>query len=183
VGAADSGVGRGEPARAAKGRHYRRPLAMASGVSRAPCRRSKCAPQPTLSILWKVAVGLGIPFQALLAPAMPGKAGSFDRETWCRRTSDGRVESRLFDAVRHHRAARDLRASFQAKGVLRSEPTVQRPTKTVILLTGALRVRRGRRDARPRPGDTLFFAPTSPFVRTPRNARKPMLDVIGYGRS
>src|SRR5689334_18115247 len=72
-------------------------LAMASGVSRAALSQIESArTNPTLSILWKVAVGLGIPFQSLLGPAEAGQSRLLrSGDIVPLRTADGRVESRL----------------------------------------------------------------------------------------
>jgi transcriptional regulator with XRE-family HTH domain len=64
------------------------PAICASGASRAGCRSTSCRPaagvsraalsqietlksNPSLSVLWKIAVGLGIPFSELLGDAGP----------------------------------------------------------------------------------------------------------------
>src|SRR4051812_3239589 len=49
-------------------------LAATSGVSRAALSQIEGArTNPTLSVLWKIAVGLGVPFQSLLGPGDEAK--------------------------------------------------------------------------------------------------------------
>src|SRR5882724_9421282 len=49
-------------------------LAAASGVSRAALSQIEGSrTNPTLSLLWKIAIGLGVPFQALLGGEQTGK--------------------------------------------------------------------------------------------------------------
>lgn len=85
-------------------RHHRRTqqlslddLAQRSGVSRAALSQIEGArTNPTLSVLWKIAVGLGMPFQELLGTQAGGgprllRAG----DTPALRTASGQMESRL----------------------------------------------------------------------------------------
>src|SRR5580658_9384650 len=112
-------------------------LAAQSGVSRASLSQIESArTNPTLGVIWKVAVGLGVPFQSLVGQAETSaskllRAG----DAIPLRSTDGRMESRLLSA--HGPADRievyELR--FQTKGLHLSEPHGAGTYETVILLT------------------------------------------------
>jgi transcriptional regulator with XRE-family HTH domain len=161
-------------------------LAMSSGVSRAALSQIESArTNPTLSILWKVAVGLGIPFQSLLGPAEAGQSRLLRAgDIVPLRTADGRVESRLLSPSGASERLEIYELRFQAKGILRSESHGAGATETVILLTGALRVTVGEETHDLGPGDTLFFRADTQHSYENRASRESRcLDVIGYGRS
>jgi transcriptional regulator with XRE-family HTH domain len=160
-------------------------LALASGVSRAALSQIESArTNPTLSILWKVAVGLGIPFQALLGTTEGGQSRllrSGDHVPL--RTADGRVESRLLSPSGGAERLEVYELRFQAKGILRSESHGAAATETVVLLTGALRVTVGDETHDLAPGDTLFFKANVQHAYENRASRESRcIDVIGYGR-
>jgi XRE family transcriptional regulator, regulator of sulfur utilization len=160
-------------------------LALASGVSRAALSQIESArTNPTLSILWKVAVGLGIPFQSLLGTTEGGQSRMLrSSDIVPLRTADGRVESRLLSPSGATERLEIYELRFQAKGVLRSEPHGAGASETVILLTGALRVSAGDETHDLGPGDTLFFRANVPHSYENRASRESRcLDVIGYGR-
>src|SRR5689334_3432319 len=160
VGAAELGRRVAESLRAL--RHDRRlsldQLAEASGVSRAALSQIESArTNPTLTILWKVAVGLGVPFQALLATNEGGRSRLLRAsDVVPMRSADGRMESRLVSPAGSDRLEiYELR--FQPKGSLRSEPHAAQSTEIVIVLTGVLRITVGDESHELRAGDSLWF--------------------------
>src|SRR6266550_6247701 len=72
-------------------------LAAASGVSRAALSQIEGSrTNPTLSLLWKIAVGLGVPFQSLLGGDAAGRTQVLRvGDAPPLRSTDGRMESRL----------------------------------------------------------------------------------------
>ena len=72
-------------------------LAASSGVSRAALSQIEGSrTNPTLSLLWKVATGLGVPFQVLLGGDQTGKSQVLRAgDSPPLRSADGRMESRL----------------------------------------------------------------------------------------
>jgi transcriptional regulator with XRE-family HTH domain len=160
-------------------------LALASGVSRAALSQIESArTNPTLSILWKVAVGLGIPFQALLGTNEAGQTRLLrSGDIVPLRTADGRVESRLLSPSGGADRLEVYELRFQAKGILRSESHGEAASETVVLLTGALRITVGDETHDLGPGDTLFFKANVPHTYENRASRESRcIDVIGYGR-
>ena len=161
-------------------------LALASGVSRAALSQIESArTNPTLSILWKVAVGLGTPFHSLLGATEAGQSRLLrGGDVVPLRTADGRVESRLISPSGSTDRLEIYELRFQAKGLLRSEPHGEGATETVILLTGALRVRVGDETHDLGPGDSLFFHANTQHSYENRATRESRcIDVIGYGRT
>lgn len=160
-------------------------LAAQSGVSRASLSQIESArTNPTLGVIWKVAVGLGVPFQALVGQPEGGSSKLLRAgDAIPLRSTDGRMESRLLSA--HGPADRievyELR--FQVKGLHRSESHGPGTTETVILLTGALRVAIGGDEFDLGPGDTLSFPASVAHSYENRSSRESRcLDIIAYGR-
>jgi transcriptional regulator with XRE-family HTH domain len=160
-------------------------LAVSSGVSRAALSQIESArTNPTLSILWKVAVGLKVPFQSLLG------ASDADQSRLLRagdatvlRTADGRTESRLLAPSGPAGRIEIYELRFQAKGILRSDPHGAGAFETLILLTGSLRIMFGEEVHDMSPGDTLFFQANIAHSYENRSSHESRcIDVIGYGR-
>lgn len=160
-------------------------LALSSGVSRAALSQIEGArTNPTLGLMWKVAVGLGIPFQALLG----GSDGSHSRvlragDAIPLRSTDGRMESRLLSPAGSADRMEIYELRFQAKGFHRSEPHGAGATETVFVLTGALRVVAGNETHDLGAGDTLYFQANVPHSYENRSTRESRcVDIIAYGR-
>src|ERR1700677_615962 len=69
--------------------------ARSSGVSRASLSQIEtCKSNPTVGVLWKIAVGLGIPFAELIGAPRSGAAVLRREDSQVLRSSDGRFESR-----------------------------------------------------------------------------------------
>jgi transcriptional regulator with XRE-family HTH domain len=161
-------------------------LALSSGVSRAALSQIEGArTNPTLGLMWKVAVGLGIPFQALLGTG----DGSQSRvlragDAIPLRSTDGRMESRLLSPSGSGDRIEVYELRFQAKGFHRSEPHAPGSAETVIVLTGALRVVVGDESHELAAGDTLYFVANHPHSYENRSSREARcIDIIAYGRS
>src|SRR5271157_630816 len=70
-------------------------LARSSGVSRAALSQIEtCKSNPTVGVLWKIAVGLGIPFAELIGAPRSGAAVLRREDSQLLKSSDGRFESR-----------------------------------------------------------------------------------------
>ena len=161
-------------------------LAQASGVSRAALSQIEGArTNPTLGVLWQVAVGLGVPFQALLggSDAPQGRllrAG----DAIVLRSTDGRMESRLLSAFSAADRVEVYELRFEPKGTHRSEPHGAGTTEAVLLLTGALRVTAGEERHELGAGDTLLFPANIEHSYENRSSRESRcIDIIAYGRT
>ena len=160
-------------------------LAAASGVSRAALSQIEGSrTNPTLAVLWKIAVGLQVPFHALLGGEDVGKARLLRAsDAVPLRSADGRMESRLLSPAGATPGLEVYELRFLPRGLLRSEPHGPGTCETVVVLTGTLRIFVADEVHDLAPGDTVFFRADVPHGyenRSTRDAR--CLDVIAYGR-
>jgi transcriptional regulator with XRE-family HTH domain len=158
-------------------------LAVASGVSRAALSQIEmCRSNPSLAALWKIAVGLKVPFQALIGSTEPSARLLRAGDATALRTADGRIESRLLSPAGTTTGLEIYELRFQVKGILRSESHGNGATETVILLTGALRVSVASERFDMAPGDTLFFEANVDHTYENVSTRESRcIDIIGYG--
>ncbi len=159
-------------------------LAQASGVSRAALSQIEGAKtNPTLAVLWKIAVGLGVPFQALLGVEDVGKAHVLRAgDAQALRSADGRMESRLLSPAGATPGVEVYELRFAPRGAVRAEAHGAGTSETVVLLTGALRVTVADETHDLLPGDTIFFRADLPHGYENKSAREARcLDIISYG--
>jgi transcriptional regulator with XRE-family HTH domain len=160
-------------------------LATASGVSRAALSQIEgCRTNPTLTLLWKVAVGLGAPFQALLGGEASGRALVLRAgDAPPLRSSDGRMESRLVSPAGANQGLDVYELRFLPKAHHKSEPHGQGTTETVIVLTGALRIAVAEESHDLAPGDSMFFRADVPHSYESRSSHDTRcIDIIWYGK-
>jgi transcriptional regulator with XRE-family HTH domain len=160
-------------------------LAAASGVSRAALSQVEGSrTNPTLSLLWKVAVGLGVPFQSLLGGDRVGTTQVLRvGDAPALRSTDGRMESRLLSPAGASQGLDVYELRFMPKAVHRSEPHGQGTTETLIVLTGAIRVSVGDEAHDLAPGDSMFFRADAPHSYESRSSHETRcIDIISYGR-
>ncbi|MDB4988174.1 MAG: Transcriptional regulator, partial [Myxococcaceae bacterium] len=160
-------------------------LATRSGVSRAALSQIEGArTNPTLSVLWKIAVGLEIPFQELLelpddSNAKVLRAG----DAVVLRSADGRVESRLISPGGSAPGIEMYELKLAPKGLLRSEPHGKGTTETVYLLKGALRINVAGTEYDLMAGDSIFFKADCPHEYENRGSHEArVLDLIFYDK-
>jgi quercetin dioxygenase-like cupin family protein len=135
-------------------------------------------------MLWKVAVGLGVPFQRLLVDERAGNVQILRHgDAPPLRSADGRMESRLLSppGVGRHHDIYQLR--FLPKGVHRSEPHGQGTTEALYVISGALRVSVGAEVVELGRGDSIFFqADVTHSYENPSSREARCIDFISYGR-
>lgn len=161
-------------------------LSARSGVSRAALSQIEGArTNPTLAVLWKIAVGLEIPFHDLLG-SNPDTSVLLLRagDALPLRSSDGRTESRLLSPGGSSTTTEVYELRLLPKALHESDPHARGTTETLIVLTGAIRL--GVEDAvyELSAGDSVFFrADVRHFYenRSTREAR--VMDVIHYTRA
>ena len=160
-------------------------LAEASGVSRAALSQIEGSrTNPTVSLLWKVAAGLGVPFQALLGGDAAGRTQVLRAgDAPALRSTDGRMESRLLSPAGASQGLDVYELRFLPRALHRSEPHAKGTTETVIVLTGALRVAVGDESHDLAPGDSMFFRADAPHSYESRSSHDSRcIDIILYGR-
>jgi len=161
-------------------------LAAASGVSRAALSQIEGSrTNPTLSLLWKVAVGLGVPFHTLLGGNESGRTQVLrSGDAPPLRSTDGRMESRLLSPAGATQGLDVYELKFLPKAVHQSEPHGQGTTEILLVLTGALRVIVGDETHELAPGDSMFFRADAPHSYESRSSHETRcIDIISYGRS
>ncbi|HEX2871835.1 MAG TPA: XRE family transcriptional regulator [Polyangiaceae bacterium] len=160
-------------------------LASRSGVSRAALSQIEGArTNPTLAVLWKIAVGLDVPFHDLL--------GSHDGQpvrvlrasgTAPLKSGDGRMESRLLSPGGASSDVEVYELRFLPKAVHKSDPHGKGTTETLVVLTGALRLVVDGSEYELGTGDSVFFPADVPHAYENRTAREiRCLNVIRYAR-
>jgi transcriptional regulator with XRE-family HTH domain len=160
-------------------------LAVKSGVSRAALSQIEGGrTNPTLSVLWKVAVGLGIPFPELLEmpeSSQPKVMRSGDAVAL--RSADGRMESRLLSPGGAEPAVEVYELRFAPKGVHRSEPHGKGTSETLVVLKGAMRLTVDSVEHDLMTGDSMFFQADVPHAYENRGSQEARcLNVLHYGR-
>jgi len=160
-------------------------LASKSGVSRAALSQIEgTRTNPTLSVLWKVAVGLDVPFHELLGVSDDSgvkvlRAG----DTPPLKSADGRMESRLLSPGGSSPDLEIYELRFLPKAVHRSEPHSKNTMETLVVLTGALRLQIQESEYELLPGDTVFFKADVPHVYENRATHETRcFNVIRYAR-
>jgi transcriptional regulator with XRE-family HTH domain len=174
-------------------RHHRRTqqlslddLAQRSGVSRAALSQIEGArTNPTLSVLWKIAVGLGMPFQELLGTqASSGPRVLRAGDTPALRTANGQMESRLLSPGGSSPGVEVYELRLAPRGSHPSEPHSVGTTETVIVLTGALRMIIDDQSYDLATGDSIFFNADVRHVYESRSSHATRcINVIAYTRS
>jgi transcriptional regulator with XRE-family HTH domain len=160
-------------------------LAQKSGVSRAALSQIEGArTNPTLAVLWKIAVGLGMPFQQLLGTS----AGSGPKvlragDSPPLRSANGQMESRLLSPGGAPPGLEVYELRLAPRGSYQSEPHSTGTTETLVVLTGALRMTIGDEAFELATGDSIFFNADVPHVYESRSSHPTRcLNVIGYPR-
>ncbi|MDQ2644165.1 MAG: XRE family transcriptional regulator [Myxococcota bacterium] len=160
-------------------------LSARSGVSRAALSQIEGGrTNPTLAVLWKIAVGLDVPFHDLLGTNTEEtvhvlRAG----DALPLRSADGRTESRLLSpgGVSTNTDVYELRLT--PKAVHRSDPHARGTTETLVVLTGALRLVVGSQTHELATGDSVHFRADVAHSYENRSTRETrLLDVIHYAR-
>jgi len=161
-------------------------LAQKSGVSRAALSQIEGArTNPTLAVLWKIAVGLGMPFQQLLGT----QAGSGPKilragDSPPLRSANGQMESRLLSPGGAPPGLEVYELRLSPRGAYQSEPHSKGTTETLVVLTGALRMTVGDESYELATGDTIFFNADVPHTYESRSSHPTRcLNVIGYPRN
>lgn len=174
-------------------RHHRRTqqlslddLAQRSGVSRAALSQIEGArTNPTLSVLWKIAVGLGMPFQELLGTqSSSGPRVLRAGDTPALRTANGQMESRLLSPGGSAPGVEVYELRLAPRGSHPSEPHSVGTTETVIVLTGALRMIIDDQSYDLATGDSIFFNADVRHVYESRSSHATRcINVISYTRN
>jgi transcriptional regulator with XRE-family HTH domain len=159
-------------------------LAKASGVSRAALSQVEtCKTNPTVGLLWKIAVGLGVPFQDLLGES-PRAATVLRRgEAQVLRSLDGKLESRPLAPAGASPLVELYELRLAPRATHASEPHAPGTHELLVVLSGALRLRLGDDSYELAAGDSVSFAADRPHVyENPSGSEARYHNVIVYER-
>src|SRR4051812_18159564 len=116
-------------------------LARASGVSRAALSQVEtCKTNPTVGLLWKIAVGLGVPFQDLLGQPRTGISVLRRGEAQVLRSLDGKLESRPLTPAGASSLVELYELRLSARSLHASEPHAPGTHEFIVVLSGSLRL-------------------------------------------
>lgn len=159
-------------------------LARASGVSRAALSQIEtCKTNPTVGLLWKIAVGLAVPFADLIGQRKSPTSILRRGDAQVLRSLDGKLESRPLTPAGASPLVElyELRLSARATHV--SEPHAAGTQEFLVVLSGALRLRVDDEVHELLAGDTISFKADRPHVyENPAASEARYHDVILYER-
>lgn len=160
-------------------------LAQRSGVSRAALSQIEGRrTNPTLSVLWKIAVGLEVPFHDLLgghqdAPILVLKSGDAPPM----RSADGRTESRLLSPGGSATETEVYELRLVPRAIHKSEAHSRGTTETLIVLVGNMRLTVGGAVQEIAAGDSVFFrADTEHAYENVGGREARCINIIHYAR-
>jgi transcriptional regulator with XRE-family HTH domain len=159
-------------------------LATASGVSRAALSQIETrASNPSLSVLWKIAVGLGVHFGDLLGQSASSVAILRRGEVQVLRSADGRTESRPLTPAGSCPwvEAYELRLAARANHV--SDAHAPGTREVLVVLNGQLTIRLGAEAYELAPGDSISFMADQPHrYENPSGSEARCHDIVIYVR-
>jgi len=159
-------------------------LAVASGVSRAALSQIETGKgNPSLSVLWKIAVGLQIPFSELLGESGPSVNLLRRTDSQVLRSADGRMESRPASPAGFSRFLEVYELRLAARSTHASEAHAPGTHELIIVLSGSLRMHVGNDRYELGPGDSLAFPADRPHAyENPGAGEARYHDTIVYPR-
>lgn len=159
-------------------------LAQLSGVSRAALSQIEtCKSNPTLGVLWKIAVGLGIPFAELIGAPKSGVTVLRRSDTQLLRSVDGKFESRPLSPAGGTPLAELYELRLAARSVHVSEAHAPGTRELLVVLSGALRLHVGDERFDLAAGDSVAFTADVPHsYENPGASEARYHNVIVYER-
>jgi transcriptional regulator with XRE-family HTH domain len=159
-------------------------LARSSGVSRAALSQIEtCKSNPTVGVLWKIAVGLGVPFAELIGAPRSGVIVLKRGDAQVLRSSDGKFESRPLSPVGASPLVEIYELRLAARAVHASEAHAPGTHEVLVVLTGQLRMRVAEEMHELAAGDSVAFAADRPHAyENPSSGEARYHNVIVYER-
>ena len=159
-------------------------LARASGVSRAALSQIETSKSnPTVGVLWKIAVGLGVPFAELIGAPRGGAMVLRRADSQVLRSADGRFESRPLAPAGASSVVELYELRLSARSTHSSEPHAQGTHEIVVVLSGQLRLHVDGEVSDLGAGDSIAFSADRPHAyENPAGSEARYYNVIVYGR-
>jgi transcriptional regulator with XRE-family HTH domain len=140
-------------------------LARASGVSRAALSQVETVKtNPTVGLLWKIAVGLGVPFADLIGEVKSGTSVLRRGEAQILRSLDGKLESRPLTPAGASALVEIYELRLAARSTHASEPHAAGTHEFVVVLSGSLRLHLDGEVHDLLAGDTVSFVADKPHA-------------------
>jgi transcriptional regulator with XRE-family HTH domain len=159
-------------------------LAAASGVSRAALSQIEHgATNPSLSVLWKIAVGLGVHFSELLGQNASSVAVLRRGDAQILRSADGRTESRPLMPAGACPWVEAYELRLSARATHASDAHAPGTREVLVVLNGLLTVRLGGDAYELAPGDSVSFMADQPHrYENPGGTEARCHDIVIYTR-
>jgi transcriptional regulator with XRE-family HTH domain len=160
-------------------------LSRASGVSRAALSQIETRKSsPSISVMWKIAVGLGIPFAELLGTDERHGTVLRRADSQVLRSPDGRFESRPLVPAGTTPWVELYELRLSARGVQRSEAHAPGTREIVVVLSGTMRIEVGGANFELEAGDSVAFRADQPHAYiNPGASELRAHNVIVYSRA
>jgi XRE family transcriptional regulator, regulator of sulfur utilization len=159
-------------------------LAAASGVSRAALSQIETYKSiPTLGLLWKIAVGLGVPFNELIGQSSGSVSVLRRSDMSVLRSVDGKMESRPLAPIGTTPLVELYELRLAARSQHASEAHARGTSEVVIVLTGALRLHVDGEVHELAAGDSICFPADRPHAyENPTGGEARYHNLIAYER-
>jgi transcriptional regulator with XRE-family HTH domain len=159
-------------------------LASASGVSRAALSQIETnKTNPTLGVVWKIAVGFGIPFSELLGEDRLTASVLRRADAQVLRSTDGKFESRPLTPAGASPLVEAYELRLLPRAAHASEAHAPGTREIVIVLNGSMRIRVGDEHHELGAGDSISFNADRPHAyENPGTSEARCHDLILYPR-
>jgi XRE family transcriptional regulator, regulator of sulfur utilization len=159
-------------------------LARASGVSRAALSQIEtCKSNPTVGVLWKIAVGLGVPISELIGAPRSGAVVLRRHDGQLLRSADGKFESRPLAPAGASPLVELYELRLAARATHASEPHAPGTHELLVVLSGQLRMRVHDETYDLGAGDSIAFAADRPHAyENPSGSEARYHNIIVYER-
>jgi transcriptional regulator with XRE-family HTH domain len=159
-------------------------LARASGVSRAALSQIEtCKSNPTVGVLWRIAVGLGVPFAELVGAPRSGVIVLRRSDSQVLRSSDGKFESRPLTPAGASPLVELYELRLAARATHASDAHAPGTHELLIVLSGQLKMHVDEEVFELGAGDSIAFAADKPHVyENPAGTEARYHNVIVYER-
>jgi XRE family transcriptional regulator, regulator of sulfur utilization len=138
-------------------------LARASGVSRAALSQVETVKtNPTVGLLWKIAVGLGVPFADLIGEVKSGTSVLRRGDAQVLRSLDGKLESRPLSPAGASPLVEIYELRLSPRATHASEPHAPGTHEFLVVLSGSLRLHLEDEVHDLAAGDTISFQADKP---------------------
>ncbi|HSZ81893.1 MAG TPA: XRE family transcriptional regulator [Polyangia bacterium] len=159
-------------------------LAVASGVSRAALSQIETSKgNPTVGVLWKIAVGLGVPFAELIGEKRGGVGVLRRTDSQVLKSADGKMESRPLTPAGAAPWCEVYELRLAARATHASDAHAPGTRELVIVLAGQLKLRVGGETYDLGQGDSVSFSADKPHAyENPAAVEARYQDLILYDR-